>query len=160
MKRRILSNTAGVMLLILPVWLHADEFSEHFVAAKAGVLNHVEGHPLVFGGESQDGKLLTARYQIKIGDRLETQDAERLEMLLNPGSYLRLGPSSGLRVVNVDFGAMHFEVTRGVVIVESVTFDKKVHALKLTTSSGDISLLKDGLYRLEVVLVVMFVVLV
>jgi hypothetical protein len=151
MKRRILSNTVGVMLLILSVWLHADEFSEHFVAAKAGVLNHVEGHPLVFSDESKDGKLLSARYQIKIGDRLETQEADRLEMLLNPGSYLRLGPSSGLRVVNTDFGAMHFEVTRGVVIVESVTFDKKVHALKLTTSSGDISLLKDGLYRLEIV---------
>jgi hypothetical protein len=151
MKQRVLFNIVTVLLLILPVRLYADEFSDHFVAVKAGVLNHVEGRPLVFSGESEDGKLLTARYQVKVGDRVETQEADRLEMLLNPGSYLRLGPNSELRVVNTDFGAMQFEVTRGTVIVESATFNKRVHALRLTTPSGDIALLKDGLYRLEVV---------
>jgi FecR protein len=140
----------AMFLVFVPLCL-ADEFSENFISAKAGVLNYVEGQPLVFDQDLKAGKPLAARSQVRMGDRIETKETDRLEILLNPGSYLRLGPNSQLRVLNTDFGSMQFELARGTLILESVTFNKKVHALSVSTPSGDVVLLKDGLYRIEVV---------
>jgi len=132
--------------------LHANEFSEHFVAAKAGVVNYVEGRPLIspghFGAETKVMQAV-ARSQVKGGDSISTGSQDRMEILLNPGSYLRLGFDSELRVVETGFEAMHFELARGSAIVESATFNRKVHALRVGTPAGDLIFDKAGLYRVE-----------
>ena len=136
--------------LVATVKLRADEFSDHFIAATAGVLNYVEGRPLVFSDASVIGKELKSRTQVKTGDRITTSAADRMEILLNPGSYLRLGPNSELRVKDTAFGSMKFQLTHGSAIVESATFNRKVHALQVGTPAGDVVFEKAGLYRLEV----------
>jgi len=134
--------------LAFAVQLHGDEFSEHFIAAKAGVVNYIEGRPQVsFGNE---GKVAATRGEVRVGDSIKTGDQDRLELLLNPGSYLRLGYNSELLVVGTAFESMKFELTRGSAIVESATFNRKVHALRLATPAGDVVFEKAGLYRLEV----------
>ena len=130
--------------------LHANEFSEHFIAASAGAVNYIEGRPLVFFGGASNGKAVAARTQVKTGDSIRTKEQDRLELLLNPGSYLRLGSNSELRVLDTAFGSMTFELVRGSAIIESATFNRKVHALKLRTLAGDVVFEKAGLYRLEV----------
>jgi ferric-dicitrate binding protein FerR (iron transport regulator) len=145
--KKLSSIHAIVVALACTVNLYADDFSEHFVAAKAGVVNYLEGSPQVsFGNE---GKVATPRGQVKTGDSIKTGAQDRLEILLNPGSYLRLGFNSELRVVDTAFDAMHFELVRGSVIVESATFNRKVHALRIGTPAGDVIFDKNGLYRLE-----------
>ena len=44
-----------VVALAFAANLHADEFSEHFIAAKAGVVNYIEGRPQVFFGNRREG---------------------------------------------------------------------------------------------------------
>jgi len=139
---------AIVALLVCSVHLHANEFSEHFIAARAGVVNYTEGSPRVFFGN--EGKVAAARGEVKVGDSIKTGEQDRLEILLNPGSYLRLGFNSELLVVDTAFGSMKFEVRRGCAIVESATFNRKVHALRLATPAGDVVFEKAGLYRVEV----------
>jgi hypothetical protein len=136
-----------VVALAFTASLHADEFSEHFIAAKAGVVNYLEGSPQVFFGN--EGKVVETRGQVRVGDFIKTGAQDRLEILLNPGSYLRLSFNSELRVVDTAFDAMHFELVRGSAIVESATFNRKVHALRIGTPAGDVIFDKDGLYRLE-----------
>jgi hypothetical protein len=146
--KKLSSVHAVVVALVCTVNLYADEFSEHFVAAKAGVVNYLEGRPQVsFGNE---GKVVTPRGQVKAGDSIKTGAQDRLEILLNPGSYLRLGFNSELLVVDTAFDSMKFELTRGSIIVESATFNRKVHAFQLATPAGDVVFEKAGLYRLEV----------
>ena len=146
--KKLLSIHAIVVALACTVNLYADEFSEHFVAAKAGVVNYIEGRPQVsFGNES---KMAAPRSQVKTGDSIKTGAQDRLEILLNPGSYLRLGFNSELHVVDTAFDSMKFELKSGSVIVESATFNRKVHALQLATPAGDVLFEKAGLYRLEV----------
>jgi hypothetical protein len=136
-----------VVTMVFTANLHADDFSEHFIAAKAGVINYLEGRPQVFfGNEAKD---VETRGQLKVGDSIKTDVQDRVEILLNPGSYLRLGFNSELRVVDTAFNAMHFELVRGSAIVESATFNRKVHALRVGTPAGDVIFDKDGLYRLE-----------
>ena len=136
-----------VVALAFSANLHADDFSEHFIAAKAGVVNYLEGRPQVFFGS--EGKVAETRGHVRAGDSIKTGPQDRLEILLNPGSYLRLGFNSELRAVETGFDAMHFELVRGSVIVESATFNRKVHALRIGTPAGDVIFDKDGLYRLE-----------
>lgn len=148
---KMLSSVQAIVItLVLTMNLHADEFSEHFVAAKAGVINYLEGRPLVFFGNALESKATVARGQIKAGDTVRTGMEDRLEILLNPGSYLRLGFNSELRVMETRFEAMHFELVRGSAIVESATFNRKVHALRFGSPAGDVVFEKAGLYRLEV----------
>ncbi|MCI0625470.1 MAG: FecR family protein [Acidobacteria bacterium] len=149
--RKLLNLHLIATVLAFGTSLHAGEFSEHFISASAGAVNYIEGRPLVFfGSANSEMKVLEARTQVKAGDFIRTAEQDRLELLLNPGSYLRLGFSSELRVLQTSFEAMHFELVRGSAIVESATFNRKVHALKLSTPSGDVALIKDGLYRFEV----------
>lgn len=148
---KMLSSVPAIVItLAFAMNLHADEFSEHFVAAKAGVVNYLEGRPLVFFGNALDGKATVARGQVKAGDTIRTGMEDRLEILLNPGSYLRLGFNSELRVMETRFEAMHFELVRGSAIIESATFNRKVHALRFGSPAGDVIFEKSGLYRLEV----------
>ena len=150
--KRHSSVHAVLVALSFAMPLHANEFSEHFIAAKAGVVNYVEGRPLIFNGYSgAETKVMpvVARDQVKSGNSISTGSQDRLEILLNPGSYLRLGFNSELRVVETGFEAMHFELARGSAIIESATFNRKVHALRVGTPAGDLILDKAGLYRLE-----------
>jgi len=149
---KILSTICAIIVgLTLASKIQADEFSEHFISAKAGAINYIEGRPLVFFGSAKlQGKPVETRSQVKAGDMIKTGAEDRLEMLLNPGSYLRLDYNSALRVLENKFEAMHFELVQGSAIVESATFNRKVHALRMTTPAGDIVLEKAGLYRVEV----------
>ena len=142
------SILAIVALLVCSADLRSDEFSEHFIAAKAGVVNYIEGRPQVFFGN--EGKVAASRGEVRVGDLIKTGDTDRLEMLLNPGSYLRVGFNSELRVVDTAFSSMKFELIRGSAIVESATFNRKVHALVVGTPAGNVVFEKAGLYRLEV----------
>ncbi len=45
-----------VVALAFTANLHADEFSEHFIAAKAGVVNYLEGRPQVFSRKRRQGR--------------------------------------------------------------------------------------------------------
>jgi FecR protein len=146
---KMLSSVQAILVaLAFTADLQADDFSEHFIAAKAGVVNYIEGRPQVFFGN--EGKVAETRGQVKVGDSIKTGAQDRLEILLNPGSYLRLGFNSELLVVDTAFDSMKFELTRGSAIVESATFNRKVHALRLATPAGDVVFEKAGLYRLEV----------
>lgn len=147
--KMVLSVQAIIIALAFTVNLYADEYSEHFIAAKAGVVNYIEGRPLVFFGNASEGKATVTRGQVKVGEFIRTGMQDRVEFLLNPGSYLRLGYNSELRVVETKFDAMHFELVRGSAIVESATFNRKVHALSLGTPAGNVVFEKAGLYRLE-----------
>ena len=142
------SIVAIVALLVCGADVRSDEFSEHFIAAKAGVVNYIEGRPQVFFGN--EGRVAAARGEVRVGDLIKTGDQDRLELLLNPGSYLRVSFNSELRVVDTAFSSMKFELIRGSAIVESATFNRKVHALVVGTPAGNVVFDKAGLYRLEV----------
>lgn len=152
MRGRLFFLNLSILLLtsVAATVSFSDDFTQHFIAARAGVLNYMEGRPTFSNGDSGRSKKITANTQLAAGDVVETQDSDRLEMLLNPGSFLRLGPGSRLRVINTDYADMRFELDHGTAIIESATFNKKVHGLALTTAAGTLRCLKDGLYRVDV----------
>jgi hypothetical protein len=141
---------AFALALALAASLAGSDFSEHFIAARAGMLNYLEGSPSVFKGTATKEELLVENGQVHPGDRLRTGEHGRVELLLNPGSYLRLGYGSELGILETKFEDMHFELLAGSAIVESAALNRKVHTLRARTPAGEVMFEKAGLYRLEV----------
>jgi hypothetical protein len=98
----------------------------------------------------KDAKLLSVRDQLRSGDRIQLGESDRVELLLNPGSYLRIAGEGQFEVYRTAFDDMKFGLPQGTAIVESSVYNKKVHALQVSTPAGDVRILESGLYRVDV----------
>ena len=65
----------------------------YIVSARAGGVNYVEGTVAVIRKSGRSGLLLKGD-TLEVGDRVSTGANGKAEILLNPGSFLRLGGSS------------------------------------------------------------------
>ena len=140
----------AVLLLANIGVVNASETSAYFISAKSGMINYVEGKPTVSNPELSDLRQVVPRHQLVPGDVLQTDAEQRVEMLLNPGTYLRVAENSRVRVLATPFDDMRFSLEQGVAILESLSLRRKVHRLRVVTPSGDLRVLKKGLYRFEV----------
>jgi hypothetical protein len=152
---RLVSFFAGATLLwVAGAPLYSQDISSNVsaqvISAKPGMVNYVEGGPLVFHVDQEEGTRLVARNQLRPGERLQTKEGDRAEVLLSPGSYLRVAANSQVEVIKAEFDNMQFNLIQGVAILESAAFDKKVHALRISTPVGDVKVLETGLYRFQV----------
>lgn len=140
----------AVLLLANIGVVNATETSAYFISAKSGMINYVEGKPTVSNPELSDPRQVVPRRQLVQGDLLQTDGEQRVEMLLNPGTYLRVAENSRVRVLATLFDDMRFSLEQGVAILESLSLRRKVHRLRIFTPSGELRVLKKGLYRFEV----------
>ncbi len=141
----------GVLLLLVNIGpAGAADAGSYFVSAKAGMINYVEGRPTVSQGELSDPSRLSPRHHLDEGDLLQTAADERVEILFNPGTYLRVGENSRVRVLATGFEDMRFALDQGSAILESLSLRRKVHRLLIMTPVADLKVLKKGLYRFEV----------
>ena len=129
--------------------LLGNDPSFHFIGAQAGLVNHVDGNPVVFTADQSVSTPLLSRAMIQPMSRIETGQNDRVEILLNPGSYLRIAENSIVRVNETKLDDVRVALDKGTLIVESGVFDKKVHSLVIGTAAGDIAIQKEGLYRFE-----------
>ena len=130
--------------------VNANETAAYFISAKSGMINYVEGEPTVSNPELSQPQPVAPRHQLVKGDVLQTTGDQRVEMLLNPGTYLRVAENSRVRVLATAFDDMRFALEEGIAIVESLSLRRKVHRLQVQTPSGDLRVLKKGLYRFAV----------
>lgn len=140
---------AGVLGLIWVSAAFPQDVSSQLISAKAGMVNYFDGKPMLSHGLN-DGDPVVLRDQLRAGDRVRLGESERIEFLLNPGSYLRIAGRAELNVIRTAFEDMQFGLAEGTAIVESSVFDRKVHALQVSTPAGDIKVVEGGLYRIEV----------
>ena len=104
------------------------------VSTKAGLVNYVQGASTV--------KPATT---IPAGKVFGTGPGGAVEVLLNPGSYLRLGENTQVILDKVELYDIAIHVLQGSAIVESNGFDKDT-PLKVTTGDLHMEIIKDGIY--------------
>src|SRR5512141_281610 len=68
------------------------------ISAKAGGVNAVSGQVMV-KREGQAPQLMTSQDNLNSGDVVNTGYGSQAEILLNPGTYLRLGQKSEFQLV-------------------------------------------------------------
>ena len=92
--------------------LGAAAGDRYVISAKAGGVNFVSG---VVRVEHADGTSvgLAARDKLMIGDKVSTGESGKAEILLNPGSYLRLGARSLFAFKSTDLENLELQLDAG-----------------------------------------------
>ncbi len=125
--------------------------AQYLVSSKAGFVNRVEGKVHLKSLDSALEAMGKASMgtQMKEGERLSTDANSHAELLLSPGSYLRLNEKTEIEAVRTMFDNTRFDVIQGSVILEVGEIDKKL-PLEIGTPRSIVTINKMGIYRIDV----------
>jgi hypothetical protein len=151
--RIVLSSPLLVVigLLLLPVANQGQTRDKFVISARAGGVNAVTGRAAVRAHGNTEWQQLTISEDLGTGDIVKTGVDGRVEMLLNPGSYLRIGENSEFELANNSLENLELRLIRGTAIVEATGADDTALQINITTPHTKLSIVRRGLYRLNVV---------
>jgi hypothetical protein len=117
--------------------------AQDIVSARAGLIHHMEGSVLIDGTAiNQVGDQFVS---MKQGQTLSTEQG-RAEVLLNAGTYLRIGESSSFKLVSADLANTQLTLLSGTVLIEVADLPKDTSAT-LDIMGSQVALRKRGLYE-------------
>lgn len=123
---------------------------EHLISAKPGGVNFVSGDVKVKTQGAKEWRRLTDNDTLETGDTVATGATGQVEVLLNPGSYLRLGANSEFKFADAFLDNLRLELLRGSAVVEAIGFDRLDIRLLVDTPHTRVAILRSGLYRVNV----------
>lgn len=124
----------------------ATVLGQDVISARAGLVNYTEGRVLLNG---QSAEARGTRFpQMKAGDTLQTLQG-RAEVLLDPGTFVRLGEESMLHLVSDSIPAWEIEAVQGSFVLEIARSEQDARAT-IRWKHGSITPLKRGVYRIDV----------
>jgi hypothetical protein len=121
------------------------------ISAKAGGINAVTGQATVHSKGESDWQQLMITDDLQAGDRVRTAYDGRVEILLNPGSYLRVGGDSEVELSDNSLANLEVRLLRGTAIVEATGADGLELNIGISTPHTRLAIVRQGLYRLNVV---------
>lgn len=122
------------------------------ISAKAGGINAITGGASVTSrGGDADWQQLMITDDLNSGDRVRTDADGRVEILLNPGAYLRLGGNSEVELLDNSLANLELKLLRGTAIVEATGADGLELNIGISTPHTRLAIVRQGLYRLNVV---------
>jgi FecR protein len=145
---RIFSVVA--LLALLTSGAYAQNREKFGISAKAGGVNSVVGHVVVTRAGEKSQTDLTPRDDLESGDVVRTEVGGRVEVLLNPGSYLRVTEDSEFQLVDNSLNHLLVKVTRGSAIVEATGGDKVYFQIGVATPQASFMIVRSGVYRFNV----------
>jgi FecR protein len=129
----------------------AQNREKFVISAKAGGINAVTGQASLFTRGEAEWQQLMITDDLDAGDRVRTAYDGRVEILLNPGSYLRLGGNSEVELSNNALDNLEVRLIRGTAIVEATGMDGLDLNINISTPHTKLAIVRQGLYRLNVV---------
>jgi hypothetical protein len=122
----------------------------YLISAKAGAVNHVSGRVEALRAKAPDWKPVNTGTRLKTGDSIRTSADGHTEILLNPGSYLRLDGNSEITLTNPNLDNLSVSVARGNALFEITGVGDTNLVMTVKTPRGDFQILKAGLYRVSI----------
>lgn len=121
--------------------------SLYVISAKAGAVNFVEGKVTVARQDGKSGYLLKGD-ELEIGDRVSTGAGGKAEILLNPGSFVRLAENSVFEFASTSLEDLQLQLGSGSAMFEVITDDEFTFAVN--TPKAKFYIVKSGVYRVDV----------
>jgi len=121
--------------------------SLYVISAKAGAVNYVEGKVSVARQEGKSGYLLKGD-ELEIGDVVSTGADGRAEILLNPGSFVRLAENSVFEFASTALDDLQLNLKGGSAMLEVITDNEFTFAVN--TPKAKLFIVKSGVYRVDV----------
>lgn len=119
----------------------------YVISAKAGGVNYVEGKVAIVRKDGKSGLLLKSD-RIEIGDKVSTGADGKAEILLNPGSFVRLGANAEFEFLTTDLENLKLKLSAGSAIFE--VYADKEFKVALDLPDAGVELTKSGVYRVDV----------
>ena len=119
---------------------------KYLITAKAGGVNLVEGGATINRSGGRTG-ILVKGDEVQIGERVTTGADGRVEILMNPGSYIRLGANSEFEFTSTDLDDVRLKFYKGNAILE--VFGTDGFHVELGTETARFTLLQTGVYRID-----------
>jgi hypothetical protein len=141
---------SAALLLVLPLTSPAQNREKFVISARAGGVNAVTGRASMRHGNTE-WQELTIKEDLEAGDVVKTGLDGRVEMLLNPGSYMRIGENSEFELADNSLENLEVRLIRGTAIVEVTGADDEELFIGITTPHTRMSIIRRGLYRVNVV---------
>jgi hypothetical protein len=116
------------------------------ISAKAGGVSYAEGNVTVQQANGRSGILLVGD-RLNAGDVVTTGENGRAEILLNPGSYARLGSGTSFEFVSTSLDDLELRVSKGNAIFE--VFATTDFEVKVQTPTAKFALVQSGIYRVD-----------
>lgn len=127
-----------------------DGASDNYrVSAKAGGINLVSGLAEVQPAKTEGWKALTAKDELRAGDRVRTGAGGRIEMLLTPGSFLRLDEHAEFKLTDSSLELLSVNLLRGAVIIEALGIDDGAPIVSIATPHTSVAIMRTGIYRIN-----------
>src|SRR6185503_17286148 len=114
-------------------------------------INAVTGEASVTSKGDSGWQQLMITDDLNAGDRVRTSYDGRVEILLNPGSYLRVGGNSEVELSDNTLENLEVRLIRGTAIVEATGADGLELNINISTPHTNFAIVRQGLYRLSVV---------
>lgn len=119
----------------------------YVISAKPGGVNYTEGQVSVVRKDGKSGTLIKDD-QLEAGDRVSTGADSRAEILLNPGSYVRLGSGSTFEFVTTSLEDLKLKLSKGSAVVEVLASDE--FDIDVSLPNSTVSLTRSGVFRIDV----------
>jgi hypothetical protein len=120
------------------------------ISAKAGGINSVIGRVLVKRAGQSSQENLSAKDDLTSGDVVITKGGSRVEVLLNPGSYLRLTENSEFELTDNSLNNLQLRLVKGSSIVEATGTDDLRLQIRIVTDQSRFTIVRRGVYRINV----------
>jgi hypothetical protein len=155
MKRRLVGSFSLICLLIVAAGIVAGQDKtvrsiagdKWLITAEAGGVNHVEGEVNIARLTGKSGRLMKGD-SVDVGDRVSTGTNGRAEILLNPGSYLRIAGDSEFEFKTTALEDLRLKLNKGNAIFE--VFATNDFRVAVEAPKAKMDLIESGIYRIDV----------
>jgi hypothetical protein len=107
---------------------------QFMISTRAGLVNYVEGQTNVY-----------VHQQVVAGAPIQTGPQSHAEILLNPGSFLRLDQNTSVVLDSAELTNIELHVVEGAVLIESVELDRQT-PIRVNTGNLRTAILSPGVY--------------
>lgn len=147
--KHIVIVSVALLCAIMPSLAAAQTRERFGISAKAGGVNNVSGRVRVTR-EEQQPQVLTSTDNLAAGDTVTTAFSSNAEILLNPGSYFRLGENSEFQFEDISLDHLRLRLMKGSAIIEATGVADMDLGIKIATEHGEFTIVRSGVYRVDV----------
>jgi len=138
-----------VVFLVFSSVAFAQNRERFMISAKAGGVNTVVGRVMVTR-QGQAPQLLSSSDELMSKDVVTTGSTANAEILLNPGSYLRLAQDSEFQFEDISLDHLKLQLGKGSAIIEATGVADMDLGIQITTPKATFTIIRSGIYRINV----------
>jgi hypothetical protein len=143
--RRFITGIFGCLLGAACLALPAQAQTQNAAPARPGAINYVEGQAAIDGQPINPNSV--GSIELEKGQTLTTQ-AGKVEVLLTPGVFLRVGNDSAVKMISPDLANTEVEVDKGAAMAEVADISRN-NNIRIDQDGANTRLLKKGLYEFD-----------